>query len=498
MSNKSNSAKTTPVPPEHAWNLAVETTTRVGTDEARAISVLLYLTLVAGCSSDLNLRLRQRAKFLRRLRLPRSRPVPPARKGCPLFAFLYDTPANTNNLMPVYRAAERRGWNSNLLAGENVDLPRMGLGEAGASAQMLDLISHATPKEWLSALAASRKQFVAVHAEFKRLAPDCAKLIWNGRDSILSELALGMAAARGLRRLYENWQPSLVVSTSNMWPFDQAMYVEALRAGIPCFVIQHGITNRYWWPFTATKMLLWGKCFENELLKLGASCELLAICGMPAADNLFSSYQKSAGSELRNAATSFVVLSDTQARSLEPDLYACYKSVFPALVAATPHVNWSVKLHPLEDESFYQDMLGGRYPNFRILPKSTTLEQAVTQSDVACTLWSTSGLEAMMMRRPLLVLDVHPMVYQYAWWPKSGGGVYAPNLESATEFVKRASSDAQYLTALVAKQDQFLAENFANPGQAAEACLDTMEAIIKGASATREPSVNELEAISER
>jgi hypothetical protein len=475
MSKGLNNSGNTPVAPEVAWKLAVDLTTRVGTDEAKAINVLLYLVLVSGSNVTLRQRLRHRARFLRRLRLPGRRLKLSARKNCPLFAFLYDTPANSNNLMPVYRAAEGRGWHSNLLAGEGIDLRRLGLSGPGSSVGVTQLMSFTTAKEWLSALANSRKQFAAVQAEFERQVPEYTRLISGNRDSILCELALGTVAARGLRRLYAAWEPSLVVSTSNMWPFDQAMYVEARRAGIPSFVIQHGITNRYWWPFTASKMLLWGSKFEKEVLQLGTPVDLLTVCGMPAADQLFSRYQKQADENPHQTASSFVVLSDTQARFLEPELYARYKTLFRALVSATPQISWLIKLHPLENEQFYQEMIDARFPNFRILPKSTTLEQAVTQADVACTLWSTSGLEAMMMRRPLVVLDVHPMVYQYAWWPKSGGGIYIHTVEAMVDFVKQASMNRQHLIDLLSKQDKFLVENFANPGRAAEAVLDTIE-----------------------
>jgi hypothetical protein len=477
MNIESNNNSSPTVSAERAWNLAVETTTRVGTNEAISINVLLYLALVIGRNSTLNERLRFRAKFFSRLRLPGKKPPVPARKGCPLFAFLYATASNTNNLMPVYQAAERRGWQPNLLAGEQVDLKRLGVAGGGNSAGVTELTSFTTAKEWLSALVSSRKQFVAVHAELQRLAPDCAGLIWDNRDSILSELAFGMVAARGLRRLYEAWEPSAVVSTSNMWPFDQAMYHEAQRSSIPSFVIQHGITNRYWWPFVATKMLLWGKPFEDELLKLGAPADMLAICGMPAADHLFAKFQQNASAARRPSASTYLILSDTHGQHLYPDVYPRFKMFLQEVVAATPNIKWCVKLHPVENESFYAELLDGRFPNFSILPKSTTLEAAVTQADAACTLWSTSGLEAMMMHRPLVVFDVAPVIHDFAWWPEFGGGVYVATAKAMIEFASQSASNGHLLADVVAKQDRFLTQNFSHPGRAAEVVLDTIQTV---------------------
>ena len=478
MPLRSSKTESTEQSPGNIWNTIVRITNSVGSDEAKAIRVLLYLVLLAGRESTLWERLRSRVNFARRMALPRGKPVPAGRKGCPLFAFLYDTPANTNNLLPVFQAAQKRGLRPYVLSGEGFDLSRKGFTGASGSVGVREIRSLTTTTEWLAALTGARKHFAAVSAEFERQAPQCIPLIRKGRAGIESELALAMVATLGLTRIYTNWQPSFVISTSNMWPFDCAVFDQAARLGIPSFVVQHGVTNRYWWPFVASKMLLWGKAFEKELLNLGAPAAQLAIGGMPAADHLFSRYQD-VSRDVGKTASSFLILSDTQTRHLYPEPYDKFRILFKAVVAATPTIRWSIKLHPLEDDSFYREMLGGRFPNFSILPKATSLEDAVRQSDVACTLWSTSGLESMMMRRPLLVFDLDPMVYEHAWWPQCGGGTYAPTTEAVLAFVRKASSDPHFIAELVTRQDQFLAENFANPGRAAEAVLDTIEEAVR-------------------
>ena len=391
-----------------------------------------------------------------------------------MFAFLQNTSSNNNNLLPIFLAAQKRGWHPTVLAGNQSDLRKKGLNGAAGSISVTELMAATAMRERIDAMAGALRHFAAVSAEFGRQIPQWTEIIQSNRPWLVSELVLAMAATRGLRRLYEMWKPSCVISTSNLWPFECAVYTEARRLGIPCFVVQHGVTNHYWWPFVATKMLLWGKPFENELLNLGAPAELLAVGGMPAADHLFSRYHGGGDGSVKPASTC-VVLSDTQGRTATPDLYRAYGTLLRTLVAATPSIQWSVKLHPIEDKSFYRDMLDGRFSNFRILPKSTTLEEAVRQADVACTLFSTAGLEAMMMRRPLVVFDVAPMIYEYAWWPKHGGGMYAPTAEAMLAFVKRASSDGRFIADLVTQQDRFLADSFANPGHAADAILDIIQ-----------------------
>ncbi|MGO9374711.1 MAG: hypothetical protein ACLQBD_21790 [Syntrophobacteraceae bacterium] len=299
-----------------------------------------------------------------------------------------------------------------------------------------------------------------------------AKAVRRIHIRIITELTLFNVAVKGLERLYDEWEPSCVVSTSDFWPFEHAVFAEARRVGVLSFVIQHGITNHFWWPFVADKLLLWGQPFYDEIRGLGAPQSRLAICGMPATDQLFLTYQANTSVAQSSPAKSYLILSETQNCVTYKKLYSDYKTLLKASIAATPSIRWLVKLHPVEDQSFYTDMLDGSFPNLSILPKETTLEEAIKLADVACTIWSTAGLEAMVMRRPLVVFDIVPLVRQYAWWPKFGGGTYISSEDAMMHFIGQASTDQRFLGCLVKGQDDFLTRSFANSGRAAEAVLE--------------------------
>ena len=455
------------------WNTILEVTDRVRGDEAKALRVLLYVILLEESRDTLSIRLRCSRNLWKLLTAPVGRQVPKAAQGRPLFAFIFNTPANMNNLLSVFNAAQQRSWQPAVLAGHGVDLDSESVQTTVSLMKSPELMAVTTMSERLNALKSVWAHYSAICKEFARAAPRWMRVVQNNRIRILAELALFMAMSRALRRLYSAWKPSAIVSTSDLWPFDHAVFSEARRMGIPSFVIQHGITSRCWWPCVADKLLLWGEHFRDELLALGAPADRLAVCGMPAADSLFRRYQQEGFDRPRKAASSYVILSHTHARTMFPNLYSKYGNLVKAVVAATPSVQWSIKLHPSEDECYYKDMVD--LQNLRILPRSTTLEEAVTQTDVACTLYSTAGFEAMMMRRPLVVFDLAPVIHEYAWWPKHGGGFYVSTAEAMCDFVKNASSDGTFLSDLVTKQNQFLAQSFANPGKAAEAVLDTIE-----------------------
>jgi hypothetical protein len=455
------------------WNTILEVTSRVSGDQAKAIHVLLYTILSEESKETVRLRLRCCRRLLSLLTAPFSRRLPKRPQRHPLFAFIFNTAANMNNLLPVFRAAQERGLHPTVLKGHGVTLDPECLAAKADFIRASGLMALTSLNERFRALTGARALYSAIYREFQFVAPRWADLVRSNRLRILTELALFLAVTHGLRRLYASWQPSCLVSTSDLWPFDHAVFAEARRMGIPSFVIQHGTTSRCWWPCVADKLLLWGERFRDELLALGAPADRLAVCGMPAADSLFRRYQQDGFDRRREAASSYVILSHTHARKMCPNLYSKYGNLVKAVVAETPSVQWLIKLHPSEDECYYKDM--AEFQNLTILPRSTTLEEAITQTDVACTLYSTAGLEAMMMQRPLVVFDLAPIIQEYAWWPKHGGGFYVSTAEAMRDFVKNASSAGTFLSDLVTKQNQFLAQAFAHPGQAAEAVLDTIE-----------------------
>jgi hypothetical protein len=455
------------------WNTILRVTDRVRGDEAKALRVLLYVTFLEESRDTLLVQLRCFRKFWKLLTAPAGRQVPKAIQGRPLFAFIFNTPANMNNLLSVFNAAQQRSWQPAVLTGHDVGLDSESVHATVSLMKPSELMAVTTMNERLNALKGAWAHYLAICDEFVRAGPRWMRVVQNNRIRILTELALFMAMSRALRRLYFAWKPSAIVSTSDLWPFDHAVFLEARRMGIPSFVIQHGTTSRCWWPCVADKLLLWGERFRDELLTLGAPADRLAVCGMPAADSLFRRYKQDRFDRSRQAASSYVILSHTHARNMCPNLYSKYGNMVKAVVAATPSVQWSIKLHPSEDECYYKDMAD--LQNLKVLPRSTTLEEAVTNADVACTLYSTGGLEAMMMRRPLVVFDLAPIIHEYAWWPKHGGGSYVSTAEEMCDFVKNASSGGTFLADLITNQNQFLARNFVNPGQAAEAVLDTIE-----------------------
>jgi hypothetical protein len=454
--------------PAHVWNSVLEATEDIGRDEIKAARILLYILLLGASGITVRDRLRCFRCLWRHLALPFRHRLPESAKGNPLFAFVYNTAAHSNNLVPVFQAA-RKTWDGiGVLTGDTVTISSLGLNHADSHIGVAGLVARTTAKERFNALLESVRLYRLLLDKFAQRDAHQAATIRVHRVRILTDLALSLALRPALRRLYAKWEPSCLISTTDLWPFEHTVFAEARRAKIPSFVIQHGVPNFYWHPSECDTLLLWGEPFRQQLLNWGAPPERLAVCGMPAADHWFCCSGGKTTKPSFQQAFSVLLLSETNVRGLMPHMFEKYTALLREVIPTASGVKWLVKLHPSEDDSFYRKIGDDVLRHLTILPKSTTLEQAVTGADVACTLFSTAGLEAMMMGRPLVVFDVDPAVSEYAWWPKQGGGVYVSTGDAMNDFITRAKEGASFLNEIVALQYNFLQRTFANRGTAAE------------------------------
>jgi hypothetical protein len=108
------------------------------------------------------------------------------------------------------------------------------------------------------------------------------------------------------------------------------------------------------------------------------------------------------------------------------------------------------------------------------------LEEAILEANVVTTLYSTAGLEGMILDRALLVPCLSDRVQELAWWPRFGGGIYAYTPADFAERLHELTSNPLCLSSQLHRQREFLKGCFVNRGHAAEAIVDLLEVHTKG------------------
>ena len=456
------------------WQNIVRLTNKSDHECIRSLRVALLIWLQSPGSPWL----RQLYRFLRsnRTLLPMRRVAfPAAQHGQFVFCFAANVPSSIKPILPVVSEADHRGLLGGIVA--PYIFPEL--------KQFVGRVPIVTPQLLISRLNLAERIGVASEAlcvfkEISRMlagyhAPYAVRLRKNFGVA-LEEITTSLQMARAFQELFNVWKPSCVISAGDFWPFPYQFVYQASSLKIPSVLIQHGVSDFFWYPFVADLYCLWGDADVEEMRRFGAPAEKLAAVGMPAMDEIFRQGETVQSEPVRNGRQPVcLILSNTHGSNFEPSVFEDYSQFFTEAVKSMPSITWKIKLHPAEDDSFYRKMGTSIFERLVFHPKETSLPEAVADADVITTIYSTAGLEAMIMNRPLIVAPLSPRVREIAPWPATGGGVYASSAEDFRSQFSKLVSDQDYKSRQMERQTSFLASHFANRGHAAERIVDLLE-----------------------
>ena len=392
-----------------------------------------------------------------------------------VFCFPHITPSNMQNLIPVARKAKEKALRCGIITGGYFSEHLKEFADDTSIIPRSELFSFRNDTGRKSYLRDTIKAYNALIHAFDESDPTLSSGLKCYRDEILREVYLSIRVGSSIEHLLRAWKPACVVSTSDFWPFEYQVNYQASRLGIPSFVIQHGITNYFWWPFVSHMYLVWGELFRQEMLQLGTPVNRVRSCGMPATDDIFKKFDETKQRMTVSKPPICLILSQTHGLGFEPELFRQYGILLKKIVMSNASVRWKIKLHPVESDQFYRELGNEVYKKLEIYPKNVTLDQAVGEADFVSTVYSTAGLEAMIMQRPLIVFDISPRVREFAWWPLYGGGTFIGTEQKFTDYVDKITSNGNYSGGILEKQKEFLSAAFENRGCAADAVVNIIE-----------------------
>ena len=454
------------------WRSVVTAAESTGDAVVCSTRIPVFLSLRPGPYRESRNMLRKSLKFGRHLLRP-YRPIPALKDGVEvLFGMNSPAPATVGNLAPVVAEADRRGISFAVLTVKNVRAGEHFCSAGCGTVTEEDLLASVPPAVRFRALARSRRRFAQLKRALIRLESGCGELL-KGLSGVLTlELAQAAMFRAATRILLARWKPQSILSTGDFWPVDYNLMTAAREGRIPTLILQHGMMAPFWWPFVADKLALWGPIFAREIEQLGAPSDRLVFAGMPITDTTFRRTRRAVGlRNFRNSPT-ILLIANTQSRSRVPETYARYGNFLREVVPALPDIHWLVKLHPREDDRFYRENGLLQYDAFHVLPKSTPLDDALADSDIAVVMFSTAGLEALANNLPLIVPSLDHDVVEHTWWPRFGGGAFAPDAGRFLDIVSQLRKSETSRRDLLTQQTEFLDRAFSNQGSAASATMD--------------------------
>jgi len=280
------------------------------------------------------------------------------------------------------------------------------------------------------------------------------------------------------RALLAHLSPDLLVVMNELNVLGRATVLVARSQGVPSLHLQHGIMAEWmlWRKLHADHIAVWGEADRRRLILAGVPSERITVTGNPHFDRLT---QRISPETVRALLASLglqadrpIILVTTQHDSLE----ASRRQLSAVIQAATafPEHQIVVKLHPAERFEPYRRMLRElRAPHVH-LTRDVDLFALLEASAVLITRFSTTGLEAMLKKKPVITLNFsgQPDKLPYA---ESGAALGVHHPAQLLPALQAALENPAAVAEMQRHQERFVKEYaFRIDGQAAQRIANLM------------------------
>lgn len=264
--------------------------------------------------------------------------------------------------------------------------------------------------------------------------------------------------AETFTRIIDVEKPDIIITTGDRSDFVKIILSIGKKMDIPTLIVQHGVVDDHpvYGPIYADKMAVTGGAMKNVLIKRNVSPEQLVITGQPRYDiflRITFSREKTCR-ELGISENKKIIVLTTQPVSHEEN--ASLLSVVTAAMKEFPEAELVIKLHPDEKLRWYQRVMKSFSFN-AVIVKDIDIFELLNSCDVMITLYSTTALEAMILDKPVITINLMniPDVMPYA---ESGAAIGVYRAEDLAHAIKRALYDEETRKMLETGRKRFVYE----------------------------------------
>ena len=231
-----------------------------------------------------------------------------------------------------------------------------------------------------------------------------------------------------MERIIEDTNPRLVIALDEFSETGLPLAFLARRSGIPLLILQHGFFGEgsfIYGPSLATKKAVWGPAIKRMLLKRRFTESQLVVTGCPKFDDMPKKASRNPPKrlydELGLSPGERIVTLATQPNEYMPEVA---RMVFDALSGTKERL--LLKLHPREMDSTFYSRTARDYGIDPVITRTADLYDVIGMSSAVMVMFSTVGLEVLMMGKPLIIIN------------KTGRPLETPIAESGAPVVRNS------------------------------------------------------------
>jgi len=253
-------------------------------------------------------------------------------------------------------------------------------------------------------------------------------------DTLTACAALASAQQAIAAEVLDELRPEcMVIANQEMIPGRMLVELCAKRS-IPVVNVQHGIITphpKFAWP-RSLSWCLWGTASRDVLTALGWNPDDLVVCGHIHNDAASPRPAAAASSDGRVRRALFVP--DSLDGVISKHELRAAISIACTGVSRDREIELTILVEPDADETATE--LAGVYDGARIQTKDCAeLRQRMLDSDVVITMWSATAVEALLLERPLIVVEPAPRRHNSHPVAQHGAALVATNAHALSEWI---------------------------------------------------------------
>jgi hypothetical protein len=281
-----------------------------------------------------------------------------------------------------------------------------------------------------------------------------------------------------VKALFDQMNVGAVLTISSINWMESALNLFAKARRIPSFTGQHGlIVDEGVYgsvPVLATKKLVWGKATQDWYQKYGVPESRVAVVGSPRFDIITQKewWDKAKLCQALEIDPQQKIMVFTTQRLFMSEVNV---PIVLEGLQTIPNVFLLLLLHPSENMAYpqYQRLIAGHANCAAFRFGHISLYDALSGADFFITGHSTSALEAMLFKLPVITVEPKPLSYSYG---DAGASLKVTNAAQFNQVVNRLLADQNFRANSVKQYQDFINRHCLADGLVSKRIFDLIEA----------------------
>lgn len=279
--------------------------------------------------------------------------------------------------------------------------------------------------------------------------------------------------------LFDTFHVAAVLTVSSVFSMDGALNLIARVNQVPSFTLQHGLMSEndlfYHVPILATKKIVWGNAIQKWYQKFGYPESRVSVIGSPRFDIIFN--RDWCGKE--KLCTMLGIDPSIKVVVYGADIIRIDELIVPVLLEglrSVPGIYLVMLQHPGENPKEHEKLAAG-YPNGKVVQFGhISLYDALSGADLFITSFSTSALEAMFFKLPVVTIEPTPPTFSFG---DLGASLKVTNAAELNQTVKQLLSDPGFKSQAVERYQGFLHQYCIPDGLASKRLFEEVESLCR-------------------